>query len=158
MPKVELREIHDAAGRRIGEAEYVNGKLDGRSRLWTSSGVLIQEPHFQNGQHDGPCQTWWDNGKPKEVGRSPAVSASASIDGFTTTESSGRSTTMTAANEALCQPPNKQLQRTVIRRHRRAASAPFHYALAALWTAQRAAAQLRCSATQDSTGCVLVCL
>jgi hypothetical protein len=41
------------------------------------------------------------------------------------------------------QPHNKQLERTVIRRHVRAASAPFHYALAARWTAQRAAAQLR---------------
>ena len=38
---------------------------------------------------------------------------------------------------------NKQLERTVIRRHVRAASAPFHYALAARWTARRAAAQLR---------------
>jgi hypothetical protein len=42
-----------------------------------------------------------------------------------------------------CQPPNKQLERTVIRRHVRAASSPFHHALAACWTAQRAAAQLR---------------
>src|SRR5688500_10299015 len=39
--------------------------------------------------------------------------------------------------------PNKQLERTVIRRRVRAASAPFHYALAARWTARRAAAQLR---------------
>jgi hypothetical protein len=39
--------------------------------------------------------------------------------------------------------PNKQLQRTVIRRRGRAASAPFHYALAARWTRQRAAAELR---------------
>jgi hypothetical protein len=38
---------------------------------------------------------------------------------------------------------NKQLQPTVIHRHVRAASAPFHYALAARWTAQRAAAELR---------------
>lgn len=37
--------------------------------------------------------------------------------------------------------PNKQLERTVIRRRVRAASAPLHYALAARWTAQRAAAQ-----------------
>jgi len=43
----------------------------------------------------------------------------------------------------MCQPHNKQLERTVIRRRVRAASAPFHYALAARWTAQRAAAQLR---------------
>ena len=44
---------------------------------------------------------------------------------------------------ASCQPPNKQLERTVIRRRVRAASASFHYAHAARWTAQRAAAQLR---------------
>jgi len=43
----------------------------------------------------------------------------------------------------LCQPANKQFERTVIRRHVRAASAPFHYAHAARWTVQRAAAQLR---------------
>jgi hypothetical protein len=41
--------------------------------------------------------------------------------------------------EALCQAPNKQLQRTVIRRHVRAASAPFHYALTARFTRQCAA-------------------
>ena len=45
--------------------------------------------------------------------------------------------------EALCQPPNKQLQRTVIRRRGRAASASFHFAHAARWLAQRAAAELR---------------
>ena len=43
-------------------------------------------------------------------------------------------------------PHNKQLQRTVIRRDVRAASAPFHYALAARFTRQRAAAELRCYA------------
>jgi hypothetical protein len=44
---------------------------------------------------------------------------------------------------AVCQAPNKQLQPTVIPNRMRAASAPFHYALAARWTAQRAAAELR---------------
>jgi hypothetical protein len=38
---------------------------------------------------------------------------------------------------------NKQLERTVIRQRVRAACASFHYAHAARWTAQRAAAQLR---------------
>jgi hypothetical protein len=52
-----------------------------------------------------------------------------------------RKTERKAASSVL--PPNKQLERTVIRRRVRAASAPFHYALAARWTAQRAAAQLR---------------
>jgi len=39
--------------------------------------------------------------------------------------------------------PNKQLERTAIRRRVRAASAPFHYAHAARWTRGRAAAELR---------------
>jgi hypothetical protein len=38
---------------------------------------------------------------------------------------------------------NKQLQRTVIRRRRRAASAPLHYALTARGLGRRAAAELR---------------
>jgi hypothetical protein len=38
---------------------------------------------------------------------------------------------------------NKQLERTVIRRHVRAACASFHYAHAARWTRTHAAAQLR---------------
>jgi hypothetical protein len=41
------------------------------------------------------------------------------------------------------QPHNKQLQRTVIPNRWRAASASFHCAHAARWTAQRAAAELR---------------
>ena len=45
--------------------------------------------------------------------------------------------------DTACQPHNKQLQRTVIPNRWRAASAPLHYALAARWTAQRAAAELR---------------
>ena len=44
---------------------------------------------------------------------------------------------------------NKQLERTVIHRRERAASAPLHYALAARWTARRAAAQLRRYADAD---------
>jgi hypothetical protein len=45
---------------------------------------------------------------------------------------------------ALCQLPyNKQFERTVIPNRWRAASAPFHYALTARWTAQRAAAELQ---------------
>ena len=43
----------------------------------------------------------------------------------------------------LCQAPNKQLERTVIRQRVRAASASFHCAHAARWTGRRAAAQLR---------------
>jgi hypothetical protein len=41
------------------------------------------------------------------------------------------------------QPANKQLQRTVKPQRVRATGAPLHYAPAARWTAQRAAAELR---------------
>ena len=45
--------------------------------------------------------------------------------------------------EGRSQPPNKQLQRTVIRCRGDGASAPFHYALAPRFTRLRAAAELR---------------
>src|SRR5262245_56559094 len=45
--------------------------------------------------------------------------------------------------QVSCQPANKQLQRTVERYRGRAASASFHYALAARYNPQRAAAELR---------------
>jgi antitoxin component YwqK of YwqJK toxin-antitoxin module len=68
MPRVELREIRDDNGHRIGEAEFVDGKPHGRSRLWSVGGVLIEESHFLNGEYDGSYKTWWNNGKPKEAG------------------------------------------------------------------------------------------
>jgi hypothetical protein len=43
----------------------------------------------------------------------------------------------------LCQPPNKQLQRTVTRNRGRGASASFHCAHAPRGKRQRAAAELR---------------
>jgi len=53
-----------------------------------------------------------------------------------------------------CQPPNKQLQRTVIRHRGDTASAPFHYALAVRFTRQRAAAELRRYAAPRRRGIV----
>lgn len=44
---------------------------------------------------------------------------------------------------ASCQPPNKQLQRTVPRYRGRGARASFHYARAPRCISQRAAAELR---------------
>ncbi len=46
-------------------------------------------------------------------------------------------------DEQCALPPNKQLQRTVISRRGRGASAPFHYAPAPRFQSQRAAAELR---------------
>jgi hypothetical protein len=54
-----------------------------------------------------------------------------------------------ASLDMLCQSPNKQLERTVIRRRERAACASFHCAHAARWTRRDAAAQLRRYATEE---------
>jgi hypothetical protein len=45
--------------------------------------------------------------------------------------------------DTWCQPPNKQLQRTVTRRRGRGACASLHYAHAPRWTRGHAAAELR---------------
>jgi hypothetical protein len=45
--------------------------------------------------------------------------------------------------DTSCQPPNKQLQRTVTRRRGDGASASLHYALAPRFKGQHAAAELR---------------
>jgi len=50
---------------------------------------------------------------------------------------------------ASWQPPNKQLQRTVIRRCGRGACASLHYAHPPRWTRGRAAAELRRYAALD---------
>jgi len=54
-----------------------------------------------------------------------------------------RAQTLKSASACRSAAYNKQLQRTVIPQHVRAASASLHYALAARITRQRAAAELR---------------
>ena len=50
---------------------------------------------------------------------------------------------VTFTNQYRALPPNKQLQRTVTKYRGRAASASFHYVLAARGILERAAAELR---------------
>jgi antitoxin component YwqK of YwqJK toxin-antitoxin module len=68
VPSAEVRELRDESGHPIGEAEFLDGRLNGRSRLWTPGGVLIEESNFRNGEHHGSYQTWWDDETPKEAG------------------------------------------------------------------------------------------
>ena len=56
---------------------------------------------------------------------------------------SPRAQTQASADACLSAAYNKQLERTVLRRHVRAACASFHCAHAARWTRGRAAAELR---------------
>jgi hypothetical protein len=54
-----------------------------------------------------------------------------------------RMSTRRYSAEALCQPPNKQLQGTVTRRRGRGACAALHFAHAPRWTFRHAAAEPR---------------
>ena len=65
----ELREIRDSDGRVTAQAEYLDGKLDGQSKVWSKDGTLILEDHYRNGERHGIYQSWWDNGAVKEQGR-----------------------------------------------------------------------------------------
>lgn len=64
----EMREIRDSDGRVFSRSEYLKGKLDGASRMWSADGTLTLKAHNQNGERHGPYQSWWDNGVLKEQG------------------------------------------------------------------------------------------
>jgi antitoxin component YwqK of YwqJK toxin-antitoxin module len=69
MPERELRTIEDDSGRKIGEAEYLDGKPHGVTKIWTPEGVLTQEAELEFGEYHGKYCAWWNNGKKKEEGR-----------------------------------------------------------------------------------------
>jgi hypothetical protein len=57
MEEKEIKIITDDAGNKIGEAEYLDGKLHGVNRLWSSNGHLILHAHFYRGEYHGLYQT-----------------------------------------------------------------------------------------------------
>jgi hypothetical protein len=46
----EVREIRDSDGRVFSRSEYLKGKLDGTSRMWSADGTLTLKAHNQNGE------------------------------------------------------------------------------------------------------------
>lgn len=50
---IETREIRNASGKKIAEAEYLDGKLNGRSRAWSGSGALILDAQCADGDYHG---------------------------------------------------------------------------------------------------------
>ncbi|MRS05090.1 toxin-antitoxin system YwqK family antitoxin, partial [bacterium] len=40
---MNLKEIRDDKGRLLAQAEYKDGKLDGKNKVWNSNGQLIEE-------------------------------------------------------------------------------------------------------------------
>ena len=47
------------------EAEYINDKLDGLSRVWLEDGTLISESEYSNGQPHGKWMQYHPNGSMK---------------------------------------------------------------------------------------------
>jgi antitoxin component YwqK of YwqJK toxin-antitoxin module len=64
----ETRRILGEKSELLATAEYLDGKLDGVSRVYSPSGRLVQEAHYLGGQLHGPYRAWWDSGNLKESG------------------------------------------------------------------------------------------
>ena len=47
------------------EAEFINGKLDGNSRMWSEDGTLFSVSQYSNGQPHGVWKTFHSNEKLK---------------------------------------------------------------------------------------------
>jgi antitoxin component YwqK of YwqJK toxin-antitoxin module len=69
MSERETRRILGEQSQVLATAEYLDGQLDGVSRVYTPSGALIQEMRYQGGQLHGQYRAWWDNGVLKECGQ-----------------------------------------------------------------------------------------
>jgi hypothetical protein len=41
----EVKEIRDSDGRLLADCEYLDGKPDGRERIWSKAGTLVLEVH-----------------------------------------------------------------------------------------------------------------
>ena len=68
MHNREARKVTDNDGRVLATAEYVDGVLDGVSRVFLPSGTLVVEMHFSAGEMHGAYRSWWDNRVLKEQG------------------------------------------------------------------------------------------
>jgi antitoxin component YwqK of YwqJK toxin-antitoxin module len=67
-PNRMTREILGDDDRVLATSQYLDGVLDGVSRVFSTAGVLTQELTYRAGQLHGSYRTWWDNGQPKESG------------------------------------------------------------------------------------------
>jgi len=64
----EIQRMVNDDGKVVATFEYLEGVLDGVTRVYTPGGTLVQELHYVAGQLHGPYHTWWETGLPKESG------------------------------------------------------------------------------------------
>ena len=63
--KIVIERSHFPNGNIEYEAEYINDKLDGLSRVWLEDGTLISESEYSNGQPNGIWMQYHHNGSIK---------------------------------------------------------------------------------------------
>lgn len=64
----ETRKVADGNGRVLATDDYVDGVLDGVSRVFLPTGTMVEEMHFAAGEMHGPYRCWWENRQLKEQG------------------------------------------------------------------------------------------
>ena len=61
-PNINVERSYFPNGNIEYEAEFINGKLDGLSRVWIEDGTLISESEYNNGQPHGMWKRYHNNG------------------------------------------------------------------------------------------------
>ena len=64
-PNIDVERSFFSNGSVEYEAEFINGKLDGVSRVWLEDGTLISESEYNNGQPHGIWMQYHPNGSIK---------------------------------------------------------------------------------------------
>ena len=64
-PNIYVEKSYFSNGNVEYEAEFINGKLDGVSRVWLEDGTLISESEYSNGQPHGIWMRYHPNGSIK---------------------------------------------------------------------------------------------
>lgn len=61
-PKKDVERSYYQNGNLEYEAEFINGKLDGTSRVWSEDGTLYSKSEYSNGQPHGVWIIFYSNG------------------------------------------------------------------------------------------------
>ena len=65
LPHIDIKRSYFPNGNLEYEAEFINEKLDGTSRVWSEDGTLLSVSEYSNGQPHGVWKTFHSNEKLK---------------------------------------------------------------------------------------------
>ena len=63
LPHIDVKRSYFPNGNLEYEAEFINEKLDGTSRVWSEDGILVSVSEYSNGQPHGVWKTFHSNQK-----------------------------------------------------------------------------------------------